>query len=296
MSTVGWRSTSAHPHPTTELPGCKTSPNMKNFQKFTSTEEHPPKPLQISPTKKMKRNGDATTSPLQKKKKVTDHSNDQITTDKSNFDLSEELMNTNNLVNQLQTQLSDLITKVSSKEIQLKQDEKRLLREMEELKKDKMKELSECEEQIMAIKQKISSSTSVSTRLGKNQMVKLNVGGRIFATNLQTITSVKETFFTGYFSDHFDPKPEDDGAFFIDRPFEQFQLILNYLRGIDIKSKLLDLSDSDLKDFIEEVVYYQITPIYEILPPNHSIIPLVILLFVVLVLRSSLIPIIALQN
>ena len=211
--------------------------------------------------------------------------------------LSKQLTNTKNLSAQLQTQLTNLIShyeeqvalvmkmerdlkrrsddlekrerEIAAKEIQLKQDEERLLREMEEKEKEKMKELLEREERIAAIEQKMASSTSISTRLGKNQVVKLNVGGKIFATNLQTITSVKETFFTGYFNDHFNPTPEeDDKAFFIDRPFEQFHLILNYLRGIDIKQKLSDLSESELKDFIEEVVYYQITPIYEILPPK----------------------------
>ncbi|EFC35210.1 predicted protein, partial [Naegleria gruberi] len=103
----------------------------------------------------------------------------------------------------------------------------------------------------------------------KNQVVKLNVGGKIFATNLATITSVKDTFFTGYFNDLFNPTAEeDDNSFFIDRPNEQFHLILNYLRGIDISSKLSSLNEHDLNDFIEEIVYYQLTSIYELLPIN----------------------------
>ncbi|EFC35970.1 predicted protein, partial [Naegleria gruberi] len=91
----------------------------------------------------------------------------------------------------------------------------------------------------------------------------------IFSTSLQTLKSVKDTFFTGYFNDHFSPTvEEDDNAYFIDRPFEQFQLILNYLRGIDIKEQVENLNGNDLVGFVEEVVYYQITPIYEILPPK----------------------------
>ena len=104
---------------------------------------------------------------------------------------------------------------------------------------------------------------SSSTGIGKNPLVKLNIGGTIFTTNLQTLTSVKDTFFTGFFKHS---KPEDDGSFFIDRPSDQFHLILNYLRGIDVEQKLWKLNDSELKDFIDDVVYYEIAPIYEILP------------------------------
>ena len=184
------------------------------------------------------------------------------------------------LSQQFQIQLNQLVSHygeelccrertVNEKEKRLRYDEEHLLRQVEEQRKQMVKDLEEREERISLIERKVASSTSVASKLGKNQMIKLNVGGKIFATNLSTITSVKETFFTGYFNDHFDPKPEEeDNAFFIDRPFEQFQLILNYLRGIDIKQKIKTLNESDLIDFIEEVVYYQITPIYDLLPQS----------------------------
>ena len=211
--------------------------------------------------------------------------------------LSAQLDSTKSLSNQLQSQMNNLISHYEEKvqqvlqlekewtlkneqlaiseqslkeqKEQLQHDEKHLLGQVEEQKKQMITDLEEREERISSIEKKVASSSSIATRLGKNQVIKLNVGGKIFATNFATITSVKETFFTGYFNDHFDPKPEEeDNAFFIDRPFEQFHLILNYLRGIDIKQKISMLSEIDLLDFIEEVVYYQIVQIYDILPPK----------------------------
>ncbi|EFC36059.1 predicted protein [Naegleria gruberi] len=129
--------------------------------------------------------------------------------------------------------------------------------------------VKEHEEYFNCLEKKLSITTTIETKLGKNQKVKLDIGGKIFVTTLSTLTSVKDTFFTGYFNDHFNPTVEDDdNSFFIDRPNEQFHLILNYLRGIDIKCKIASLNECDLNDFIEEIVYYQLTPIYEILPSN----------------------------
>ena len=151
--------------------------------------------------------------------------------------------------------------------IQKTDDSKELLAPSKEEIEEMMKELStEMEKKVSQLEAKISSYTTISTRLGKNQVIKLNIGGSIFTTSLPTLTSVKDTFFTGYFNDHFNPTPEEDGAFFIDRPSKHFELILNYLRGIDVTQWILLLDECDLCDFIEEVVYYQITPLYDMLP------------------------------
>ncbi|EFC40477.1 predicted protein [Naegleria gruberi] len=182
---------------------------------------------------------------------------------------SVKLMQVEKDLNDKEIELNRKESDLAKKEETLKQEEERIKKEFEEETKEIVKDLKEREERIFNLETKLSPSTTIETKLGKNQVVKLNVGGKIFATNLVTLKSVNDTFFTGYFNDLFNPTAEeDDNSFFIDRPNEQFHLILNYLRGIDISSKLSSLNEHDLNDFIEEIVYYQLTPIYEILPIN----------------------------
>jgi hypothetical protein len=72
------------------------------------------------------------------------------------------------------------------------------------------------------------STGKLSTSFNKNK-IKLNVGGKIFTTTLNTLTTEKNTFFNSMFSEQFKPQPDEDGEFFIDRNPEYFHLILDYL-------------------------------------------------------------------
>jgi hypothetical protein len=59
--------------------------------------------------------------------------------------------------------------------------------------------------------------------------VVLEVGGKRFAASKSTLLSAKDTFFTAMLcSDHW--KPNEDGAYFIDRNSKHFGRILDYLR------------------------------------------------------------------
>jgi hypothetical protein len=73
--------------------------------------------------------------------------------------------------------------------------------------------------------QKKLNDTQLDTR------IKLDVGGQIFATSLQTLTSKKGTYFEAMFSGRWDLKKQDDGTYFIDRDPFVFRHILNFLRG-----------------------------------------------------------------
>ena len=54
--------------------------------------------------------------------------------------------------------------------------------------------------------------------------VKLNVGGKIYKTSLETLRKDPDSMLAAMFSGRFDVKPEEeDGAYFIDRDGELFR-------------------------------------------------------------------------
>lgn len=59
--------------------------------------------------------------------------------------------------------------------------------------------------------------------------VKLNIGGSIFMTCIETLTLEKHNYFSALLSDQFNTKPHKDGEYFIDRDPKTFPYILNYL-------------------------------------------------------------------
>ena len=66
-----------------------------------------------------------------------------------------------------------------------------------------------------------------------SDVIKLNVGGHIFQTSLQTMRKDPESTLAGMFSENFDLVKGDDGAYFIDRDGTHFRHILNFLRSGD---------------------------------------------------------------
>ena len=60
--------------------------------------------------------------------------------------------------------------------------------------------------------------------------IKLNVGGKIFVTTIQTLTKDPDSMLASMFSGRFPMTPDEDGSFFIDRDPKYFRFILNFLR------------------------------------------------------------------
>lgn len=60
--------------------------------------------------------------------------------------------------------------------------------------------------------------------------VKLDIGGTIFSTSIENMTRIKGTYFESMFSGRWSLKPDESGAYFIDRDPYVFHFILNYLR------------------------------------------------------------------
>jgi hypothetical protein len=134
---------------------------------------------------------------------------------------------------------------------ELKKEREELKNERETLKKER-EELKKEKEQWEVLANKLNKA---QIRLGVNR-IKLDVGGQIFATSVSTLTSEKGSFFEAMFSGRWEPKPEDDGCYFIDRAPTVFGHILNYLRG---QLPTLDmLSTKELQLLKEDAEFYQL--------------------------------------
>ena len=103
------------------------------------------------------------------------------------------------------------------------------------------------EERFTAISRKISSINFEST-------IKLNVGGSIYQTSLETLTKHPESLLAEMFSTCFKLKQGNDGCYFIDRDGTYFRHILNYLRSG--KTPVPSILKMDLEEILNEAEYY----------------------------------------
>ncbi|PFX18190.1 BTB/POZ domain-containing protein KCTD6 [Stylophora pistillata] len=87
------------------------------------------------------------------------------------------------------------------------------------------------------------------------KMLKLNVGGHVFTTSLDTMNKHPGSVLPAMFSGRFDTKPGEDGTYFIDRDGTHFRCILNYLRT----GKLVLPEDTVVRrELLSEAEFYQI--------------------------------------
>ncbi|KAL9951602.1 hypothetical protein ACROYT_G044297 [Oculina patagonica] len=86
-------------------------------------------------------------------------------------------------------------------------------------------------------------------------MLKLNVGGHLFSTSLDTLTKDSGSMLHAMFSGRFDTKPSEDGSYFIDRDGTHFRYILNYLRT----GQLIVPEDKVVhRELLAEAEFYQV--------------------------------------
>jgi hypothetical protein len=101
--------------------------------------------------------------------------------------------------------------------------------------KDKEEELNRRQLHLERISQSINNTK-------KSGKIKLNVGGTIFTTTVETLTAEKDTFFAAMVSDNFRKEVDsDDGTYFIDRNPQFFPIILDHLRGYAIVDEKHDI-------------------------------------------------------
>lgn len=98
---------------------------------------------------------------------------------------------------------------------------------------------------LTSIKQTIEETVSMATNdlneweqlkvnLSKTRLsgkVSLDVGGRVFATTVETLTSEEDTFFTALLSRQWDLEKDEKGRIFIDRNGDLFAEILDFMRN-----------------------------------------------------------------
>lgn len=99
--------------------------------------------------------------------------------------------------------------------------------------------------------------------------IKLNVGGIIFKTSLDTLRKDSNSLLASMFSGSFDVRPDkEDGAYFIDRDGTHFRYILNYLRT----GRLVFPKENNVlaAELFFEAEYYKITGMPEQIWPGPT--------------------------
>ena len=93
-----------------------------------------------------------------------------------------------------------------------------------------------------------------------SKTLKLNIGGKLFITSLETMKKDPGSMLHAMFSGRFDTKPAEDGSYFIDRGGTHFRYILNYLRT----GQLVVPEDKIVrKELLTEAEFYQIQGIID---------------------------------
>jgi len=94
-----------------------------------------------------------------------------------------------------------------------------------------------------------------------SKKVKLNVGGQVFVTSVETLTKEEDSMFAIMFSGRFPIRKDEDGEIFIDRSPQHFGVILNYLRtGLFPPRNMY--SPFDYATLISEIEFYGICSLY----------------------------------
>lgn len=126
-------------------------------------------------------------------------------------------------------------------------------------------------EKLRQEREAIATLSKKAEKFHFSSTVKLNVGGEIFETSLQTLTKDPNSMLAVMFSGKFNMKPTEDGTFFIDRDGTYFRFILNFLR-----TGTLTLPEDTVvyEEVMKEAKFYQIQQLIDVLEspcdPTHS--------------------------
>lgn len=104
------------------------------------------------------------------------------------------------------------------------------------------------------------------------EIITLNVGGKIFATAIETLQQQingKDTVLSAMFSGRFELTKDKHGNIFIDRDGTTFRYILNYLRvGGDVKKFIPPKNEQHLQELILEAEYFGLEDLKKYLKPD----------------------------
>jgi WD40 repeat protein len=101
-------------------------------------------------------------------------------------------------------------------------------------------------------------------------LVSLNVGGERFLTTLESLTKDKNSFFAGMFDVESGILPNSEEEYFIDRNPTHFQLILDHLRGYNVRQQIDSLTDIEKQLLEDDVDFYNIQSMFFLLPRLYT--------------------------
>lgn len=129
---------------------------------------------------------------------------------------------------------------------------------MESLEEELSKQLAEAEEKY----KKWNEIDKEVEEMRQNAMdiITLNVGGKIFQTKIDTLLSIKDTFF---YKIIVSKKLDLMDPIFIDRNYKFFKYIMTYLRYQKINLK--ELSSFDIDDLLNEASFFEIDGLVQLL-------------------------------
>ena len=103
-----------------------------------------------------------------------------------------------------------------------------------------------------------------------HRYAKLNVGGRLFATSMDTLTK-QDNMLKAMFSGRLELVTDQDGYTLIDRSGKHFELILNYLRDEDLNIVDVEaMGELELYELLKEAKFYCIQPLIALVEQRMS--------------------------
>lgn len=136
----------------------------------------------------------------------------------------------------------------------------RELARQEEVLRQEKEQLGQRAEEVQAQETRLQEQVAAMERLHTIQesKIKLDIGGQIFSTSMQTLRRDEESMLAAMFSGRFELKKEADGSYFIDRDGTYFRYILNFLRDGCIEAGTLPNDRVMIKELLREAKYYQL--------------------------------------
>lgn len=120
----------------------------------------------------------------------------------------------------------------------------------------KIEEVSKLEEEETKRKLKEEVASNIITK--KDPIISINIGGKIFKCSYSVLTSFKGSLFSELYKD----KAHVNEVFFIDRGYDFFHIVLNFIRSrvFDVK----DYTRQEIQDIKEEAEFYVISDLISI--------------------------------
>jgi gas vesicle protein len=105
-----------------------------------------------------------------------------------------------------------------------------------ELKSEMHRELEVAMKDIRSSQSQLPATAAPSAvPSASDSVIKLNVGGTQFVTSRSTITAVRGSMLDSMLSGRYKVTYDSEGNVFIDRPGKYFGLVLDYLRGMNVR-------------------------------------------------------------